>query len=181
MKSGELIEALKAGKILYRLVGGGPEMEFVFMSHPTLVEVRGFGSALGTPMDRMREIIFNPQDWSIHHVTMEAKVYPWSTAYVETMPPTKEEKEFVLNRDERSLRIQEGYDAIILYVKKELQKGHKNISVNKNGTYLRGETTKIGVNFQDDVFQMSKEFFSDHKDFKYKSYNEDYFHLEYKS
>jgi hypothetical protein len=89
MKSSKLIKALEEGKILYNdhdPSGAFDQIEFLFLVIiPTgrYLEIKGWGTALGSVKDRLKNIIEFPDDWKIHKFDMNSTghPYPWSIDY----------------------------------------------------------------------------------------------------
>jgi hypothetical protein len=84
LTSGELIEALKAGKLLVQI----NKFEFAedellyFFYHHKMFEMKGWGSAVTKKEWLIEDIMLNPENWSISQYKVED--YPWSCNFKKT-------------------------------------------------------------------------------------------------
>jgi len=170
MTSGELIEALKAGKVLYRKVYNGQETEYFFSYTPGEFEMRGFESGIGSWEQRIKVIINEPEQWKIHsHPSSNVKPYPWSFDYKEIVEDVEEEnitEEFILNTDARDSKIQAGIDRIISNIKYNLNQGYKNI-------YIDFSNSDINIHYElrDEVRKKIKDYLGQHKNLNVSTFN----------
>lgn len=65
LTSGQLIDALKAGKTLVRVKNADVGMQQELEYENGCLFCYGWGSALGLPEDRLKYIVKNPESWSV--------------------------------------------------------------------------------------------------------------------
>jgi hypothetical protein len=85
LSSGELIEKLKIGSILFKKhYEDDTCIEYLFSWKENWVEMKGWGTALGTAQDRIFDIFINPNNWNVFpnfNINENDYPYPWSIAY----------------------------------------------------------------------------------------------------
>jgi len=85
LSSGELIESLKTGSLLFKKHYEDNEcIEYLFYWGAEQFEMKGWGTGLGTTHDRLVDIVFYPEEWDVFpdfNINEDEYPYPWSTAY----------------------------------------------------------------------------------------------------
>ena len=80
------MKVLFEGGILYKDSRGdeGCREFLIYADENPGFEIRGWGSAYGTPEDRVIDVILKPENWKVHHRSLShGYPYPWSSNYKE--------------------------------------------------------------------------------------------------
>lgn len=77
MTSEQLIYALKTDKLVLIRRYHEEELEYLFYNKYNFLEMKGWGSQIGTIAERALSLIQNPEQWEI--TMWKEEDYPWST------------------------------------------------------------------------------------------------------
>ena len=75
--SGQLIDALKSGKLLEKVEG--ENIMYAFIEIPGYVELKGWGSALYKKGEALVDIVMSPEKWRLSEHKLTGYPYPWSS------------------------------------------------------------------------------------------------------